>query len=261
MPAGSTVWMKWEAGVAPDADGDDAAGSNLPGVAPPNGIPLTTISDSIGTTATGYAEILPNRLRTYVISKSSSFMHASYVDTYTVGGSAGGPVDITFQLHVLGTMSTVPSGPFFQLAAGNVQAEIGTWSPDTEVSGTVINEGFRVTPFPDQLSANADTGAITLIAQGSVPVDITASYTKTVNIGDVFDIAYCMRSATAKGEIDLLNGGTISYILPPGVTLASAQAQSLPEPATAMFIAIPAAAAAAAVLRRRRITSGAFTPP
>ena len=27
MPAGSKVWMKWDASVAPDADLDDAAGS------------------------------------------------------------------------------------------------------------------------------------------------------------------------------------------------------------------------------------------
>jgi hypothetical protein len=53
----------------PDADLDDAAGSNLPGIAPPNGIPLTTISDGTNS-ATGYAEILPNRIRTYILSLS-----------------------------------------------------------------------------------------------------------------------------------------------------------------------------------------------
>ena len=46
MPAGSKVWMKWDASVAPDADFDDAAGSNLLGIAPPNGIPTKTITEN-----------------------------------------------------------------------------------------------------------------------------------------------------------------------------------------------------------------------
>src|SRR3954451_22267978 len=77
MPAGSTVWMKWDASVAPDADFDDAAGSNLPGIAPPNGIPTKTITDGTSS-ATGYAEILPDRVRTYIVSNISCIMNASF---------------------------------------------------------------------------------------------------------------------------------------------------------------------------------------
>jgi hypothetical protein len=230
MPAGSTVWMKFDASVAPDADLDDAAGSNLPGIAPPNGIPTTFVTDGTNS-ATGYAEILPNRIRTYIVSQLGAVMNASFQDTYTVGGSAAGAFDITVQLHVTGSMSTVPAGPFHQLLAGNVQAKIGTFNADPQV-----NENVRVTEF--SAATMADTGAQSLFAQGSVPVNITASYTKTgVHVGDVFDLAYQVRSAFSKGELDLRNTGSISFVLPEGVTLTSALAQSIPEPGALALLA------------------------
>ena len=235
MPAGSTVWMKGDAGIAPDADLDDFCGSNLPGIAPPNGIPTTTITGS-GTYATGYAEILPDRIRTFISSGQSIFMHASFRDTYTVGGTASGPVEITFQLRVTGTMRTVQTGTFHNLISGNVQAEIGTWNPDP----TLVLEGSRVTPFADQPSAEARSALVDLFAQGSVPLDMTATYTKTVNVGDVFDIAYCIRSAASKGEIDLLNTGAISFVLPEGVTLTSSLSQAIPEPGVTGALLVPA---------------------
>jgi hypothetical protein len=245
MPAGSTVWMKGDAGIAPDADLDDFVGSNLPGIAPPNGIPTTTITGT-GTYATGFAEILPDRIRTFISSGLSVVMHASFVDTYTVGGTAAGPVQISFELRVTGTMRTVQTGAFHQLLAGNVQAEIGTWNPDP----TLVLEGSRVTPFVDQASAEARSAVVDRFVQDSVPLDITATYTKTVNVGDVFDIAYCVRSATSKGEIDLLNTGTLAFVLPPGVTLTSSLAQSIPEPAVGGALLAPAGLAL--VARRRR---------
>ena len=247
MPAGSTVWMKWDAAVAPDEDFDDAAGSNLPGIAPPNGIPSTTIfgtGNLAGLSATGYAEILPDRVRTYIRSEVGCAMNASFQDTYTVGGTAAGPFDITFRLHVTGTMNTVQTGAFHQLLAGNVQARIGTFNSDP-----LVNENVRVSAF--DATTNADTGAHSLFAQGSVPVDITASYTKTgINVGDVFDIGYQIRSAFSKGELDLRNTGSISFVLPEGVTLSSSLAQSIPEPAACALLGVAAALAARRRSRR-----------
>ncbi len=219
MPVGSTVWMKFDASVCPDEDLDDCAGSNLPGVAPPNGIPTHTRSNANGS-ATGYAEILPDRVRTYIVSNIGAVMNASFQDTYTVGGTAAGPFDITFQLRVTGAMNTVPVATFNQLVAGNVQARIGIFNPDP-----LGNENNRVVAFNP--GADANTGAHTLIALGSVPVDITATYTKTgVNVGDVFDIGYQVRSAFSRGELDLLNAGAISFIVPEGVSLSSTMAQA-----------------------------------
>jgi hypothetical protein len=245
MPPGSTVWIELSSSSCPpDFVGGDCAGSNQAGPAPPNGIPLTTYFDRV----TGFAEILPDRVRTYIRNQNSAFMHASFQDTYTVVGTAPGPFDITIQLHVTGSMSSVPAGPFHQLFAGNVQAEIGTFSPLSEIGGAPLNEGFRVTPFPG--SVVGDTGPQDLFAPGTIPVDITGSYTKTgVNIGDVFDIGYCVRSAFAVGEIDLRNTGVISFDLPPGVRLISALAQSLvPEPSGLVLVML----AAPCFLMRRR---------
>ena len=241
MPAGSTVWMKWDAGVAPDADFDDAAGSNLPGIAPPNGIPTTTITDGTRS-ATGYAEILPDRVRTYIVSIGSCVMNASFQDTYTVGGSAAGPFDITFQLRVTGSMHTFQSGSFHQLISGSVTAKIGTFNPDPQV-----NENIRVQEF--NAGANAWSGFQDRFTQASVPVDITASYTKTgVNVGDVFDIGYQVQSAFSRGEIDLRNTGSLSFVLPEGVTLTSSLAQSIPEPAGCVLLAL-----CLPLLARRRV--------
>lgn len=247
MPAGSTVWMKWDSGVAPVADLADAAGSNLPGIAPPNGIPTKTITDGTNS-ATGFAEILPDRVRTYIVSNISSTMNASFQDTYTVGGSAAGPFDITFNLRVTGSMNTVPAGPFHQVIAGSVQARIGTFNPDP-----LVNENIRVAAF--NAGADVTTGHQTLsqpvATPGSIPVDVTATYTKTgVNVGDVFDIGYQVQSAFSKGEINLLNTGSISFVLPAGVTLTSSLAQSIPEPNSAL--ALLAACSLAASARRRR---------
>src|SRR5215203_4382650 len=171
MPAGSTVWMKFDAAACPDADFDDCAGSNLAGVAPPNGIPNHFVTDGVST-ATGYAEILPDRVRTYIISNTSAVMNASFQDTYTVRGTATEPFDVTFLFRVTGLMKTVPAGPFHQLLAGNVQAKIGIFNSDP-----LVNENIRVAAF--DAGASADTGSRSLFAQGSIPVDITASYTKT----------------------------------------------------------------------------------
>ena len=152
-------------------------------------------------------------------------------------GTAAGPFDITAQLRVTGSVSSVQVGPFHQFVGG-VEAEIGTFFPDATFSGVPLNEGFRVTPFP--VPGTSASASHNFTAPGTIPIDITASYTKTgVNVGDVFDIAYGVNSSFSRGEIDLLNTGTISFDLPPGVRLISSLQQSLvPEPSgLALFAA------------------------
>lgn len=109
MPAGSTVWIHYEASVRPDADGDDCVGSNLPGLAPPNGIPTTTFTDG-ATSATVYAEILPDQVRTFTRSRLTALSKASFLDTYTVRGSAVGPFSVTATLTANGTVRSVHTG-------------------------------------------------------------------------------------------------------------------------------------------------------
>jgi hypothetical protein len=226
MPTGSTVWMKWEAGACPDADGDDCVGSNTAGPNPANGIPSTTITDALGRVATGSAEILPDRVRTFINSNSAAFMFASFEDTYTVHGSAPGPFDITVNLNVTGSMSTVPAGPFHQLVAGHVEAIIGTFDPTTEISGLPFPEGSRVRAFPGSPNAEATTGVIDCfctVPTTMSPFSITAFHTVTgLSVGDTLVLAFEVKSAFSRGEIDILNTGTIGFDLPPGVFLTSA---------------------------------------
>ena len=250
IPPGSTVWMKFESSVAPVADGNDAAGSNLPGQAPPNGIPLTTITNSNPGYASGYSEIMPNTTRTFLQGNFTSFIHASFQDTYTVGGTATGTFDIPVSLRVTGTMRSQPHGVFGHiLYVATVQAEIGTFNPNPDAL-----EPQRVTPF--DAAALAQTQFIGPDARPSpyeVPVDITATYTKTnVSVGDTFTLAYGVNSSFAKGEIDLLNTGSIAFDLPPGVTLTSSLAQAIPEPASAALLPLATALATAARRPKRR---------
>ena len=219
MPPGSTVWMKFQGTAVPGTDSDDIVGSTLPGLAPPNGIPLTTVGDGTST-ATGYAEILPTQVRTFLSSPTSARMWASFQDTYIVGGSASGPFDITFQLSVAGIMRSQPGGPFHQLVGANVSAEIGTFAPDSDAGGVPLNEQFRITPFPDQTSAGATYVHPTdsRSTPFSVEFSTSATYTKTgVNVGDAIVIAYGVNSAFSRGEIDLLNTAVITFTTPAGV--------------------------------------------
>jgi hypothetical protein len=221
MPSGSKVWMKFEASVCPDADGDDCAGSNRAGPTPQNGIPTTTVTGG-DMSATGFAEILPDRVRTFISSNFSAFMHASFEDTYTVHGSAAGPFDITVELNVTGSMSTVQVLSFHQLIAGNVNAEIGMFSPITELGGVPLNEGFRVTPFSPATVARSPV-IDHFAGPQSFAIDLTARHTVTdLLVGSTFTLAYGINSAFARGQIDLLNTALIGFTLPEGVFLTSA---------------------------------------
>lgn len=250
MPPGSTVWMEFKGSAGPDNDGDDIAASNRAGPTPLNGIPLTTMSNSFAT-ATGYAEILPDRVRTFIRSDFSAFMHASFQDTYTVTGAATGTFDIPVSLRVTGMMRSMPHGTFGHvIIAASVQAEIGTFFPLSESGGSPVLEQFRIQPFDAASQAITQfVGPDALPSPYEVPVDITATYTvQDVAVGDTFVLAYGVNSAFSKGEIDLRNTGSVSFALPAGVTLTSALAQAIPEPASAALLAL----AAASLLRRKR---------
>lgn len=220
MPVGSTVWMELSANAC-DSDGDaDCLGSNQLGANPPNGIPLTTFNEGNGTWVTGFAEAYPNQARSYLSSYSGSFMYISMLDTYTVHGTASSPFNITVHLGVTGTAASIVTGPFHQLNTASVQVEIGTWNPST-ASG--FGEQFRVTPFSALAVATQSFTTQVLASPFSHAVNVSTSYTTSVGIGDVFDLAYGINSALGIGTIDLLNTAVISFDLPQGVYLTSAQ--------------------------------------
>jgi hypothetical protein len=253
MPLGSNVWMKWESNGCPFADGGDCVGSTQPGLAPPNGIPLTTIVDGTGRSTTGFAEILPDQVRTFVSGNTATSIHASFFDTYTVQGSAPGSFDITFELHVTGTARTVPTPVGERLVASNVRAEIGTFNPVSDVGGgTPLAEQFRVEPFTPANEASVSFATVTSAVPLAFPIDITATYTRTgVQVGDIFDIAYGVNSASGgAAEIDLLSTGAIVIHLPEGVFLTSVL--NVPEPSGVLSIAVGLCALAVVGASRQR---------
>jgi len=219
MPAGSTVWMHFEASACPDADGDDCVGSNLPGTAPPNGIPLTTFTDvSLTHSATAYAEVLPDRVRTLGRGRYTSAMRASFQDTYTVNGVAAGTFPITVLLSATGTARSVATTIDNRLVSASLGLEIGTFDP----SAVAMSEQFRVTPFSTATAATQSFPTTIQPTPFELPVSLSTSHTLTVGVGDSFNLAYGVNSAFGNGEIDLTtNGAVISFDLPEGVWLTS----------------------------------------
>jgi hypothetical protein len=240
MPAGSTVWMHFEASACPDADGDDCIGSNLPGIAPPNGIPLTTITNSSSQFATGYAEVLPDRVRTFVSGNFTSFLRASFQDTYTVHGAATGSFPITVTLSADGVARTVNIGGTFlphRLTVANVGVEIGTFN----ASAVAMQEQFRVSPFSPATEAVWTHPTVAQSSPFEVPFGLAASHTLTAGVGDVFDLAYGINSAFGSGEIDMLGTAEIAFTLPDGVWITSSLGGSwgaVPEPSTFALTAL-----------------------
>jgi hypothetical protein len=226
MPAGSKVWMKFDAAVCPDGDLDDCIASNQAGPNPPNGIPLSTFGSggSLGT-ATGFAEILPGAIRIYSRGEFSNFLHASYEDTYTVVGSAAGPFDIDVEFHASGVASSVVAGPFHQLIAFG-EAKIGVFNPSTDGA---FSEGSRVEAFSAQSQASYAIPFESASSPFSRPIDVTAHHTvQDVSVGDTFTLAFGLNWRSSKGEGDFRNtGGVVSFDLPEGVQLMSSLAQSL----------------------------------
>ena len=100
-------------------------------------------------------------------------------------GSAAGLFSITTTFGVAGLANTIPSGSFNVLFAGNAQVKIGTYALNT------IGSIQQATVIPFDPTSEATTPGITLVSgPSSVPIDITASHTRTVAVGDVFDIAF-----------------------------------------------------------------------
>jgi hypothetical protein len=222
MPAGSTVWMELESGACDNlaTTRGDCIGSNVLGANPAGGIPTTTITESPGRPTTGSAQIYPDLMRSYVSSYDTTFLTLSMQDTYTVHGTAPGSFWITANFGVDGTASSVFNGTYHQLYAASVEVEIGAFATDTNPE---FLEQYRVNPFSP---ASSNTWSAFNVATGSSPVQqaisAATSYSQTVAIGDTFSLAFGLRSALNKGTIDLLNTAAISFDLPEGVYLTSA---------------------------------------
>lgn len=238
MPAGSRAWMVFTGNSC--GSSELCTTSNTPGPNPPNGIPTSTFIGGGGPFETGSAEILPDRMRSFNSGYGGSHMYVSMFDTYTVHGFAGGPFDITVHLAVNGVARALGLFGTYGLQSGAVALEIGTWDPTT----SDINERSRVTQFNDSTQAMYIVPSSFSSAPFEQGVDVATSYSRTVSVGDVFDIGYNVSTDMAWGELDLLHTALISFNLPEGVWLTSQNGAvfgsppaAVPAPSSALLLA------------------------
>lgn len=231
MPAGSRAWMVFTGNSC--GPSELCATSNTLGTNPPNGIPTSTFIGGGGLIQTGSAEILPDRMRSFNSGYGGSHMYASMFDTYTVHGVAGDPFGITVHLAVNGVARAIPVAGTYGLSSGAVALEIGRWDSTTNN----IDERSRVTRFDPSTEAMYIVPSSFSSAPFEQDVDVATSYSRTVNVGDVFDIGYNVSTDMAWGELDLRNTAHISFDLPQGVYLTSALGGTFGAP-----VPVPAAA-------------------
>ena len=179
-------------------------------------LPTTTYNGTV-TSITASGSVSPSTITSFVASNVGVEFRLGFNDTYTVHGSAAGVFPITTTFGVTGTASTFPSGANQVLLVGNANVFIGNYFVDT----TSFPSGPYPSVSPFDPSSEAHTGGITLVNQPPVNINISASYTKMVSVGNIFDIGYLLTSAFARGTIDLSHTATISFDLPDGVYLTS----------------------------------------
>jgi len=199
------------------------------GPAVPVSIPLTTFAAPRGANfgyITASASVTSGKTAAGTTnSNSGPFEFISINDTYTVHGTATGPFPITVTLHITGSYGTVPAGPPF----GNVLSfeasllEIGTFHPEATLTQFVVDPFPPDAQNPMTAQVSQNHSAVTSPTPVTFPLDLQVSYSKIVNIDDVFDIAYGIDlNLAGRGQINMIpTTDVISFALPSGVFLTS----------------------------------------
>ena len=244
MPAGASVWMVHDSNSCwdhvPGSTAMPCATSDQFGAS--GGIPMQTYSYSTSW-ATSFAQAYPDSLHTYLKGWGAGFMYVSMHDTYTVHSAAAGAFEITAHLVSEGVANSIWSSvdSKYWLYGPLATVEIGTFSPST---ANPFMEQFRITPFragfPDETAATWD-GGITIGGYVSKTFEVSTSYTKTVQSGDIFELGYGVNTYLHVGELDLRNTARVSFDLPEGVWLTSQNGvvfgTPVPEPSSALLLA------------------------
>lgn len=233
VPDGSRIFMSVNGNenVCGTADANhNSFCATAAGPTVPVSIPLTTFTDPRGANfgfITASASVTSGKTATGTsLANSASFEFIGVNDTYTVHGTASGSFPITVTLHITGSFGTRETGPPF----GNIltteasRVKIGTFHPESTLTQFVVD------PFPadaqNPTSPNVGQSHSTVVSPTpqTFPLDVQASYTKIVNINDVFDIGYSIElNLSGNGQINMIpTTDVISFALPAGVFLTSA---------------------------------------
>jgi hypothetical protein len=197
---------------------------------------------------TGSGSTGPDAMHAFLSANVFAEVDTAFDDTYTVHGGTA-PFSITVTMNAHGTASTLPFSTN-NIAIGSLTGIIGTF----DINPT------HLLPTVDAF-AQANSGLIDL--QGPVPqtaqANLSVSYTRIVNPGDVFDLAYELETNIV-GTLDASHTAEISFTLPDGVFLTAASgatfgavtppAGGVPEPAS-WALMIAGFGLAGAALRRR----------
>lgn len=252
MPADARVWMAHRSNVC--WDHITPGGSSLCAASDqfdPGGIPLQTYSYSTSW-ATSFAQASPDSVHSYLAGWDAGHLWVSMRDTYTVHGAARGSFAVTAHLAADGVANSIYSdvSHSYWLYRPSATVEIGTFNATTDP----LLEQYRVTPFSDASTARWEYG-IAIGAFVSVPIEVSTSYTKSVQVGDVFELGYGANLTLIDGVIDTRNTAVISFDLPEGVWLTSQNGavfgSPVPEPSTPMLLV---AGLLAIFLKRRSIS-------
>ncbi|MDJ0788654.1 MAG: hypothetical protein QNK05_17740 [Myxococcota bacterium] len=202
-------------------------------------LPLTTVDSPDPGFPNRYhtasAEVVDGAIRLYSEGEGDTrILQAMVRDTYTVvGATAGTPVALTVSLHIEGDVDVIQGHPLFP-TSGNVDGLIGgDFFGDSpfEISGSPLIAG----------PGRAVTGGTFLFPNGPNPIDLTASAVVGTRVGDTFTLAYAV-GLNMRGTVtaDFTNTATVSFDLPPGVSLTSVNGfgTSVPEPSAAALLAV-----------------------
>lgn len=240
MPANARLWIVHDSNTCWDGvAGHSSTCATSDQFGAGGGIALHTYSKPSGSWSTSFAQASADRVHSFVGGQDPGSLYISMRDTYTVHGASAGSFDLTVHLAAEGLASSVWWVGKYWLYAPSVTVKIGSF--DASTSGAVL-EQFRVIPFaPANTATWGIPPIITIGPYVSHVIAVSTSYTKSVQVGDIFELGFGVNSEGQVGDIDLRNTGVVSFDLPAGVWITSENGAifgtPVPEPATALMMA------------------------
>jgi hypothetical protein len=234
VPAGSRIFMSVNGNenVCGPADANhNSFCATAAGPTVPVSMPLTTFTDPRGSNfgfITESASVTSGKTATGTsLANSGSFEFIGINDTYAVHGTASGSFPITVTLHITGSIGTRETGPPF----GNIltteasRVKIGTFHPEATLTQFIVDPFPTDSQNPTSPNVGQSQGTVVSPTPQTFPLDVQTSYTKIVNINDVFDVGYSIElNLSGTGQINMIpTTDVISFALPEGVCLPSAQ--------------------------------------